>query len=85
MELKDIFFYFLMLIFIMLGIMNIIEVSIYPGVAYLIISLIYCPPLGNILQRYLAIKVPYWLKTIIAFIVLWGTLAVGDLAELHGF
>lgn len=65
--------------------MNIIEVSIYPGIAYLIISLIYCPPLRNILQRYLPIQVPYWLKTIIAFIVLWGTLAVGDLAELHGF
>jgi len=44
----------------------------------------YLPFLDKLTVRYLKVNVPFWIKMSIAILVLWATLAVGDLAELYG-
>lgn len=62
------------ILFILLGILNIIFVHIIPGVLYIIFSLIYSP--------IFKINIHPYIKLMMAIVVLWGTMAVGDLFEL---
>lgn len=54
------------------------------GLFYLILAIFYLPFLDTITVRYLKVNVPFWIKMSIAILILWATLAVGDLAELYG-
>ena len=74
----------LMLIFIVFGILNWIQIDPRPGIFYLVLSLFYFPPFWPIAQRLVGFRIPFWIRILIAIFVLWGSLAVGDLAELYG-
>jgi len=78
---KDIISWFLLSIFVLLGVLNLIFIHLVPGIFYLAFSLFFCPPLGNLARDKRRIKIAYWIKIIVAFFVLWGTLAVGELTE----
>jgi len=82
---KNAFSWFLMILFINLDIMNLILIHPVPGIFYILFSFLYFPPLAALAAKRLGFSIPYILKIIAAFILLWGTLAVGDLAELYGF
>lgn len=69
-------------LFVVIGVLNIIIVDVAPGLLYLLLALVYVPPLSDEVKRRLGLRVPFVLKIAVAFVVLWGTLAVGDLAEL---
>lgn len=83
--LKNTLSWFLMILFISLGFMNLILIHPVPGIFYILFSLLYFPPLAALAANRLGFSIPYILKIIAAFIILWGTLAVGDLAEMYGF
>lgn len=83
-SIKDILSWFLMILFIIIGVMNIIKVHPVPGIFYILISLFFYPPLDRITKLRFSFIIPYIIKIIIAFVILWVTLAVGDLAELYG-
>jgi len=78
-NLSDIFFSF---IFFVLGALNIIFIHIVPGLLYATIALIYFPNYDILLKQQLGITFPRSAKIIFGAIVIWGTLAVGDLMEL---
>jgi predicted membrane protein len=80
-EIKDVFSWFLMLVFVLIGILNIIYIHVVPGLFYLGLSLFYCPPLGKYARSKAGMAIPFYIKIIIAFLILWVTLAVGDLVE----
>lgn len=69
-------------IFFALGILNFIYIHPVPGIAYVVISLIYLPPLTTYFKIRFNFEIPSIIKVVLAFLVLWGTLAVGDLFEL---
>lgn len=75
---------FLALVFTLLGIMNTILIHWVPGCFYLLISLLYYPFINRLLRSKLGFSIPYTIRFIIAFLLLWATLGVGDLAELYG-
>ena len=72
------------LLFTGIGILNIAQVDVLIGILYLLFSIIFLPSFEQVFRRYFKFQIPYILKIILAFIVLWITLAVGDLAELYG-
>ena len=72
------------ILFIVIGILNLFLVHPVPGVFYLVLSLIYIPRVNALLKRKLGFTIPLFAKVILGLVVLWGTLAVGDLAEMAG-
>ncbi|WP_224484753.1 hypothetical protein [Robertkochia aurantiaca] len=74
----------LFVLFVCLGILNWILIDPRPGIFYLVFSLLYMPPLTNMICNKLGVPFPFWLRFIFALLLLWATLAVGDLAELAG-
>ena len=69
-------------LFFAIGVLNIIYIHPVPGIIYMLISLIYLLPLNTYLKVKYNFEIPSIIKIIIAFLVLWFTLGVGDLFEL---
>jgi len=69
-------------IFFSLGILNLIFVHPIPGIFYLFLAVFYLPFTNSILFKQLGFAIPLWIKTLAGLILLWGTLAVGDLMEI---
>ena len=69
---------------ILIGILNIMQVHAVPGIIYMLIASIYTPPFNTFIKKKLGFSIPGWLKFVLGFLIMWGTLGVGDLAELYG-
>ncbi len=80
---KDLFSWFLMILFIIIGIMNLVLIHPAPGIFYIVVSLFYCPPIGALAKQRMCFSIPYFIKIIAAFLILWATLAIGDLADIY--
>lgn len=72
------------IIFIAIGIANIWLVHIVPGLIYLILSLIYLPIVPNFWHHSFNPHLPFIIKLAFGLVVLWGTLAITDLAQILG-
>lgn len=64
------------------GILNMILVHMVPGVAYLLISLIYFPFTNAFLNRHTGHSIPDILKILVAIILFFFTLGVSDLGDM---
>jgi len=53
-----------------------------PGLIYLLISLVYLPSTNSLLKKKFGFSIPIAMKIILAVLVLWFTLGVGDLMEM---
>lgn len=71
-------------VFFVIGALNAILVHPVPGIFYLLLSLIYLPPVSAFIKKKLGLAIPFWVKIVLGLVILWGTLAVGDLAEILG-
>jgi hypothetical protein len=71
------------LVLVIIGVLNLVLVHPVPGIAYLIFSLIYFPPVMHWLRGNLGIRIPTALKIILGIIIMWFTLGVSDLAEIY--
>lgn len=72
------------IVFLVTGVLNAILVHPVPGIFYLLLSLVYFPPVSVYIKKKLGFTIPFWVKAVLGLVVLWGTLAVGDLAEILG-
>ena len=72
------------ILLILIGVLNIMQVHAVPGIIYILISLIYMPPFTSFIRNKLGFSIPGWFKLVLGFLIMWGTLGVGDLAELYG-
>ena len=70
------------ILFIVIGVLNVFLVHVVPGIIYMIISLVYLPPVNAFLKKKSGFLIPVVVKIIIAIAILWFTLAVGDLMEI---
>ncbi len=71
-------------IFLLLSVMNLILAHPVPGIFYILFASIFTPPFNTLLKHKTGWVIPLWIKIIFSLIILWGTLAVGDLAEMYG-
>lgn len=62
-----------------------IFVHLVPGAIYLLISLVYLPNTNTFLKKKFGFSIPIVLKLILAVLVLWFTLGLGDLMEIFEF
>jgi hypothetical protein len=69
-------------LFFLLGILNLIWVHAVPGFIYIVLGCLYLPVTNSFLNKKMGFTVPLLVKIIFGVLVLWGTLAVGDLMEL---
>jgi len=70
------------MLFFVIGILNMILVHVVPGIIYVLISLIYLPTVDTWMKAKLGFSIPFIAKVIVGLVILWATLAVGDLMEV---
>lgn len=71
-------------LFFIAGVLNLFLVHPVPGIFYLLLSLVYIPQIHTIFKKRFGFAIPLTIRIIVGFVILWGTLAVGDLAEILG-
>jgi hypothetical protein len=81
----NIFSYLVVLLFSILGLLNVLWVHPVPGLAYFIFAIAYLPWTTNLVKQKFGIAIPLAIKIIFVLVLLWGTLAITDLAEILGF
>ena len=67
-----------------LGILNLLLIHPVPGLVYILLSLLFFPPVEDLLRLKLGFSVPFPVLLALAFLIFWFTLGVGDLAEMYG-
>ncbi len=70
--------------FIVIGVLNLFLVHPVPGIFYLLLSFLYFSPANTFLKKRFGFSIPIVVRIILGLAILWGTLAVGDLAEMFG-
>lgn len=71
-------------LFLLVGLLNVWYINPIIGAAYIILAMLYIPALDRAVTNQFQIIIPRGLKFLIALLVLWATLAVGDLYEVLG-
>ncbi len=70
------------ILFLVIGVLNMILIHAVPGLFYIVLSLLYLPPAHGFLKERVGFSIPRSGTVVLALLVLWATLAVGDLMEL---
>ncbi|MDH3697940.1 MAG: hypothetical protein OEQ81_04695 [Flavobacteriaceae bacterium] len=73
--------YFLGSLFLVIGILNLIYIHPVPAGIYILISLLYLPPIARFMKQKAGFAISPIILILLAFLVLWFTLGVGDLME----
>lgn len=81
---KDVISWIFAAVFFVIGVLNLFLVHPVPGIIYILISLVYLPMTNNFLKKKIGFQIPFFVKVIFGLVLLWATLAVGDLAEILG-
>ena len=85
LDYKNLVCWLLGLLFLVISFFNFLLVHPVPGLFYLFFSLLFFPFVTRFVSRKLSIQIPFYVQLLLALVVLWGTLAVTDLAEIAGF
>ena len=83
-EILKILSYIFGIVFVIIGILNLFLVHPVPGIFYLLLSAIYFPQINGFIKKKIGFEIPNIIKLPLGFVVIWGTLAVGELAEIYG-
>ena len=70
------------ILLLIVGILNMILVHPVPGVAYVLISLIYFPPANAYIRRKFGFSFPLFVKLILGVVLFMFTLGVSDLGDM---
>lgn len=70
------------LILLSIGLLNLFLIHPVPGIAFIIFSLIYFPPVTELLKKNLNLTIPPIVKVFLFVFLVWFTLGVSDLGDL---
>lgn len=76
--------WFLGLIIFSLGLLNLILIHPVPGLLYLLLSLLFFPPVEDLFKRKVGFSIPFPALLVLALVIFWFTLGVSDLGEMYG-
>lgn len=68
-----------------LGILNLFLVHPVPGIVYLLLSLLFLPPVHKWLRNSYGVSIPWVFLILLGLVIFWFTLGVSDLGEMYGF
>jgi hypothetical protein len=74
---------FLGLIIFSLGMLNLILVHPVPGIAYILLSLLFFSPVENFFKRKFRFSIPFPALLVLALVIFWFTLGVSHLSEIN--
>jgi len=72
------------LVVLIIGVANLFLVHPTPGIIYLLLSLLYFPPVKEILKEKFGFAIPLAVKIILGIVIIWFTLGISDLADICG-
>ncbi|WP_029034809.1 hypothetical protein [Salinimicrobium terrae] len=84
LQLSTVVSWLLGLIILTLGVLNLILIHPVPGLIYILLSLIFFPPVEKLFRHRLGFSIPFPILVVLAVIIFWFTLGVSDLAEMYG-
>lgn len=70
------------LILLTIGLLNLFLIHPAPGIAFIIFSLIYFPPVTDLLKKNLNLVIPPIVKVFLFVFLVWFTLGISDLGDL---
>ena len=70
------------LIVLTIGMLNMFLVHPIPGAVFLLVSLIYFPPIDAALKNKYGVSIPKPLKITLGIILIWFTLGISDLGDM---
>ncbi len=85
LNLKSVTAWFLGIIILTLGILNLILIHPVPGFIYIMLSLLFFPPVISVFNQKTGVHIPFPVLLVLAVIIFWFTLGISDLAEMYGF
>jgi hypothetical protein len=65
-----------------IGVLNLFLVHPVPGIAGLLLSLVYFPPANEFLKERTGFTIPPIVKIILGVVIIWFTLGVSDLGDM---
>lgn len=71
-----------LVIFMVFGVFNFMLIHFVPGLIYFILALFFLPATNAFLKIKIGFSIPLSVKIVLGLLVLWASLAVGDLWEL---
>lgn len=77
-----VFSWFIGLLMIVIGVANLMLVHPVPGIAYILLSIVYLPPANDILRKNAGFSIHFVLKIILAIVIIMFTLGVSDLGDM---
>ena len=78
----DIFGWIFGLVVVTIGVLNLFLVHPVPGIAYLLISLVYFPPANTYFRKKLGFAIPVIVKIVLGIVLIMFTLGVSDLGDM---
>ena len=70
------------IVVLIVGVLNMFLVHLVPGLAYLLLSLVYLPPANAYLKKKFGFSIPLLLKIILGIVLFMFTLGVSDLGDM---
>ncbi|MER2997684.1 hypothetical protein [Pontibacter populi] len=70
------------LIVVTIGVLNLFLVHPVPGIAYLLISLVYFPPVNSYIRSKFGFGIPAIVKILLGIVLIMFTLGVSDLGDM---
>lgn len=78
----DLISWLLGMIVFAIGIANLLLVHPVPGIIFLLLALLYFPPINVILKKRFGFSIPLALKITLATVIIWFTLGISDLGDM---
>jgi hypothetical protein len=78
----EMIFWIFGILFFVIGVLNVFLVDIVPGVLYILLALLYFPRVTRFIENKIRFSIPSLALLLLGLLVLWGTLAVGELMEI---
>jgi hypothetical protein len=70
------------IIVLVIGVLNLFLVHLAPGFVYLLLSLVYFPPVNVIFKKRFGFSIPLVIKIILGIVIIMFTLGVSDLGDM---
>jgi hypothetical protein len=70
------------LVVLAIGIANLLLVHPVPGIVFILLSLLFFPPVNAVLRQRAGFSIPIAVKIILGIVIIWFTLGVSDLGDM---
>lgn len=80
--LQNAFSWFFGIAVLTIGILNLLLIHPVPGIIGLCLSLVFLPPVNEVLKKKTGFAIPFAIKVVLALVIFWFTLGVSDLGDV---